>query len=154
MRIANRTWLLLAVLLLVLVPGMAEANPTISQEELIAGWRSVAKLVLFALTVLLFEAAVVVAILLCFHIYSPPLIIAVYAANLMVYLVVFIPVYFGTRSVLLSEAVIVGMDCAAVKLLACMPVFQTEDFKGLKWRFAFMVVCIGNLVSYSLGYLR
>jgi hypothetical protein len=154
MQPAKRTWVLFAVLLLLLLPTAAEANPSISQEEWLGIGKQIFRLIVFALTVLCFEAIVVAAVLLCFQVFSPYLFMAIFAANFIFYLLLFIPLYFITDNVLLSEAAIVVVECAVIKLLACMPIFQMENFTGLKWRFAFMASCIGNLVSYALGFIR
>lgn len=78
---------------------------------------------------------------------------ALLGGQLVVYFVIFQPILSEADSLLVAEAVVVAADGAFIKMLSSFETFQTEDFKGLKWRTAFICSAVGNTLSYYIGTL-
>jgi hypothetical protein len=76
---------------------------------------------------------------------------ALLGGQLVVYFVIFQPILSEADSLLVAEAVVVAADSAFIKLLSSFETFQTEDFKGLKWRTALICSAVGNALSYYIG---
>jgi hypothetical protein len=51
----------------------------------------------------------------------------------------------------IAETVIVGLDGLLIKTLTFHEAFREEKFRPLKWRYAFLIALVGNLVSYFIG---
>jgi hypothetical protein len=97
------------------------------------------------------EVLLVATILYFCHMAVVPLLIALFTGNMVMYFVIFLPVLSKTGNVPASEAVIVAVEGAFIKMLSWFDTFQLEDFKGLKWRSAFIIAAVGNLLSYYSG---
>jgi hypothetical protein len=97
------------------------------------------------------EVLLVATILYFCHMAMVPLLIALFTGNIVMYFVIFLPVLSKTGSVPASEAVIVAVEGVFIKMLSSFEAFQLEDFKGLKWRSAFIIAVAGNLLSYYSG---
>jgi hypothetical protein len=97
------------------------------------------------------EVLLVATILFFCHMAVAPLLIALFAGNLVMYFVIFLPVLSRTGNVPASEAVIVFFEGAFIKVLSRFDTFQSDDFKGLKWITAFIIAAVGNLLSYYSG---
>ena len=97
------------------------------------------------------EVLLTTIILFFCHMAVVPLLIALFAGNMVMYFVIFQPVLSATGNVLASEAVIVAVEGAFIKMISSFDTFQLEDFKGLKWRTAFIIAVVGNLLSYYSG---
>jgi hypothetical protein len=97
------------------------------------------------------EVLLVTTILFFCHMAVVPLLIALFAGNVVMYFVIFLPVLSATGNVPASEAVIVAVEGAFIKMLSRFNIFQLEDFRGLKWRTALMIAAVGNLLSYYSG---
>jgi hypothetical protein len=76
---------------------------------------------------------------------------ALLGGNAAIYFLLFQPLLSVIGNVLAAEAVIVAADGAYIKMLSVFEPFQTEDFKGLKWRTAFICAAAGNVLSYFVG---
>jgi multisubunit Na+/H+ antiporter MnhG subunit len=97
------------------------------------------------------EVLLVATILYFCHMALKPLLITLFIGNIVMYFVVFQPVLSATGNVPISEAVIVIVEGAFIKMLSSLDVFQLEDFKGLKWITAMIIAAAGNALSYYSG---
>ncbi|MFA5239477.1 MAG: hypothetical protein WC476_07195 [Phycisphaerae bacterium] len=122
------------------------ANPTDPLAPF--GW---IKLGIFYASCFGLEVLLVATILFFCHMAVLPLLIALFTGNAVMYFVIFQPILSATENVPVSEAVIVVVEGVFIKILSSFDNFQLEDFKGLKWRTAFIVAAMGNLLSYYSG---
>ena len=97
------------------------------------------------------EASIITLILFFCHLAIVPSVIAMFAGNLLMYFVIFRPVLEATNNVPIAEAVIVAAEAVFILIISRIELFQDEDFKGLKWRTAFLCAVVGNLLSYYVG---
>ena len=97
------------------------------------------------------EACLVTLMLLFFNMPLKPLFFAVFLGNLAVYFALFLPLLDSSIDLWLLEALIVIVDGIMIKVISCFGVFQEADFKGLKWKWAFLAAILGNSVSYLIG---
>jgi len=97
------------------------------------------------------EVLLVATILYFCHMAVLPLLIALFTGNIVMYFVIFQPVLSTTGNVPVSEAVIVTVEGAFIKMLSLFGIFQLEDFKRLKLRSALIIAALGNLLSYYSG---
>lgn len=97
------------------------------------------------------EVLITTIILFFCHMAVVPLLIALFVGNLVIYFIIFQPVLSVTENLLVAEVVIVVVEGAFIKMISSFDTFQLEDFKGLKWRTAFITAVVGNLLSYSAG---
>jgi len=135
------------VLIAILFPAtVAFANPVIMPVPL--NW--VRSVILFG-SCFGSEVLLTTTILFFCHMAVVPLLIVLFIGNMVMYFVIFQPVLSATGNVLASEAVIVAVEGAFIKMISSFDIFQLEDFKGLKWRTAFIIAVVGNLLSYSAG---
>jgi hypothetical protein len=135
------------VFIAVLFPTtVAFANPTIMPNPL--HW---VRFVIVFGSCFGLEVLLTTTILFFCHMAVVPLLIALFAGNMVMYFVIFQPVLSVTGNVLASEAVIVAVEGAFIKMISSFDTFQLEDFKGLKWITAFIIAAVGNLLSYSAG---
>jgi len=137
-----KKWIVLIVLLF---PATLLANPVVFDPF------SSIRLVLIIGSLLWLEAAVI-TIILCFcRMEIVPSFIAMFAGNLAIYFAIFLPVLSAVNNLLIAEATIVTIDGAFIKIISTFDSFQMEDFKGLKWRTAFICAIVGNALSYYVG---
>lgn len=139
-----KKWVVL--LALIFPPTVAFANPVIFYTPA----DFVAPVILY-ISCFGLEVLLVTTILFFCHMRVVPLLIVLFIGNMVMYFVIFHPVLLATESVLTSEAVIVVVEGAFIKLLSLFDTFQLEDFKGLKWITAFIIAVVGNLLSYYSG---
>jgi hypothetical protein len=139
-----KKWVFLLVLLF--PATVAFANPTIIPHPM----GLVRSVILYA-SCFGAEVLLVTTILFFCHMTVVPLLIVLFIGNMVMYFVIFHPVLLATESVLVSEAVIVVVEGAFIKMLSLFDTFQLEDFKGLKWITAFIIAVVGNLLSYYSG---
>jgi len=97
------------------------------------------------------EVLLVVTILLFYHMDVFPVMVALFAGNILGYFFVFLPILEETGNVFASEMIIVCVEAVFIKLLSLFERFQMDDFKRLGWITAFVVAAIGNYVSYYAG---
>ena len=135
------------VLIAVLFPAtIAFANPVIVPNPI--NW---VKLVIIYVSSFGVEVLLITTILFFFHMAVTPLLIALFTGNVLMYFVIFQPILSATGNVPASEAVIIAVEGAFIKMLSRFDIFQLEDFKGLKWITAFIIAAVGNAMSYSAG---
>jgi hypothetical protein len=139
-----RKWLILIVLLF--PAATAFANPVIIFDP-IDGVRYVIVLG----SILGLEVLVTTIILFFCHIAVVPSLIALFTGNLLMYFVIFKPILSATENVPVAEAVIVAAEGVFIKVISLFDTFRLEDFKGLKWRTAFIISAVGNILSYGAG---
>jgi len=97
------------------------------------------------------EAGIATLLLLFWGTETKPLYAALIAGNLAIYLVVFLPLLDNTSNVWFAEGVIVGLDGLLIKILTLFDVFQDDTFRPLRWRYAFLIATVSNVVSYCIG---
>lgn len=97
------------------------------------------------------EACIVTLLLLFFGMSLKPLFWALFFGNLALYFVVFLPLLEFLPSLWMAEVLIVAADGAMIKGLSMHGLFQENDFKGLKWRYALLIAMLGNSLSYCVG---
>jgi hypothetical protein len=135
------------ILILLLFPAtIAFANPTTPFAQF--GW---IKSIILYVSCFGAEVLLVATILFFCHMAVVPLLIALFTGNIVMYFVIFQPVLLATGNVPASEAVIVAVEGAFIKMLSRFDTFQLEDFRGLKWRTALIIAAAGNLLSYYSG---
>ncbi|MFZ0035006.1 MAG: hypothetical protein WAK60_08485 [Sedimentisphaerales bacterium] len=135
------------VLIALLFPAtIAFANPTTPFAQF--NW--IKSIILFGSCFGL-EVLLTTTLLFFCHMAVVPLLIALFTGNIVMYFVIFQPVLSATGNVPASEAVIVAVEGAFIKMISSFGTFQLEDFKGLKWRTAFIIAAAGNLLSYYSG---
>jgi hypothetical protein len=135
------------ILIALLFPATeAFANPTTA-----FGQFSWVKSIILYVSCFGLEVLLVTTILFFCHMAVAPLLIALFTGNVVMYFVIFQPVLSATGNVPASEAVIVAVEGAFIKVISSFDTFQLEDFKGLKWRTAFIIAAAGNLLSYYSG---
>jgi hypothetical protein len=136
-----RKW---AVLILLLYPAAAFANPVIDPF-------SGLQVVIVLGSALGVEVGLITIILFFCHMDPARSFLALLGGNLVIYFFLFQPILSQINSLLAAEAVIVAADGAYIKMLSSFEVFQADDFKGLKWRTAFICAAAGNALSYYIG---
>ena len=97
------------------------------------------------------EACLVTLLLLFFNMSIKPLFFALFFGNMVLYFVVFLPLLDLLPNLWITEILIVIADCIMIKLISLFEMFQEIDFNGLKWKYAFLVSMLGNLISYYVG---
>jgi hypothetical protein len=137
------------VAVFLLTPLVACANPVIVNPS------SLLAFCVVAFWALVIEAGVV-ALLLAFRGVAPlRVFIAYFIVNAAVFLFLFQPLLEGSKSlpVPVLELLVVLIDGAAIKLLATLNSFQGENYRGVSWLTATIVSCVGNGLSYFVGYI-
>ena len=51
----------------------------------------------------------------------------------------------------MAEVLIVAVDGIMIKGISLCEMFQEISFKGLKWKYAFLIGMLGNVISYYVG---
>jgi hypothetical protein len=97
------------------------------------------------------EACLATLLLLFFNMSVKPLFLALFFGNLVLYFMVFLPLLDLLPSLWMAEALIVAADGIMIKAISLCEMFQEMDFKGLKWKYAFLIGMLGNSVSYYVG---
>ena len=97
------------------------------------------------------EVCLVTLLLLFFSMSVKPLFLALFISNLIIYFVVFLPVLNLLPNLWMAEVLIVAADGIMIKVISLGEMFQEQDFKGLKWKYAFLISMLGNLISYYVG---
>jgi hypothetical protein len=97
------------------------------------------------------EACLAGLLLLFFKMSVKPLFFALFFGNLVLYFVVFLPLLDLLPSVWMAEVLIVAADGIMIKVITLCEMFQEMDFKGLKWKYAFLIGMLGNSISYYVG---
>jgi hypothetical protein len=134
--------------LLLFLGSMAYANPVIVPDPISAfGYVAVPG---SAITV---EVSIVTLILMFFDLSVKPVWIGLFIGNLILYFVLFLPLFHAISSLLIVEGIIVAADGILIKVISCFDTFQQNTFKGLSWKYVFVIAAAGNIVSYYLGFL-
>jgi hypothetical protein len=132
--------------LLFCLADVVRANPVIVYDPISAfGYVAVLG---SAITV---EVSIVTLILLFFDLSVKPVWIGLFIGNLIIYFVLFVPLFHATSSLLVVEGLIVAADGILIKVISFFDTFQQNTFKGLPWKYAFVIAAAGNAVSYYLG---
>jgi len=97
------------------------------------------------------EAFVVTAILFFCRMAIYPSLIALFIGNITIYFIIFKPLLSAVDNVLVAEVLIIIVEGIFIKIISSFDIFQLEDFKGLKWRTAFIASAVGNALSYYSG---
>lgn len=97
------------------------------------------------------EAGIATLLLLFWGIEPTPVYIGLIVGNLAIYFAVFLPLLERVSMIWLAEAVVVGFDAVLIKILMHYDTFCGDTFRPLKWRYAFIIAAVGNLVSYYVG---
>jgi hypothetical protein len=135
-----------AVLLILLYPAAAAfANPVNFDP---GSW--IAFVIVFGATFGL-EACVITTILFFCHMAAIPSLIALLIGNASIYFIIFKPLLSAVNNVLVAEVLIIVVEGIFIKIISSIDTFQLEDFKGLKWRTAFIASAVGNALSYYSG---
>jgi hypothetical protein len=132
------------IFLVLLFSATAFANPVGFPDENL-------KLVVVLGSTFAAEAALVAVILFFCHMAIVPSFVAMFTGNLLMYFIIFRPVLGVTHSVPVAESVIVAAEAVFIRLISKVGSLQEEDFKGLKWRTAFVCATVGNVLSYYVG---
>jgi len=102
---------------------------------------------------LFLEVSIMTILLFFLHMSPVPVFLALFAGNLGIYFAVFVPVLDAMLNLLVAEMLIVGLEGTFIKLISLSEIFQLETFTLLKWKSAFIIATVGNIVSYYVGYL-
>ena len=97
------------------------------------------------------EACTVTLILIFFNMCLKPVFYAVFASNIIIYFVVFLPLLYKTENLCLSEIIIVLIDATIIKLLTCSLTFTELNFQRIRWPYILLIALIGNTMSYITG---
>jgi hypothetical protein len=140
--VAMRRWIF--IVLCVLVPGVARANPYVLDPSSLIAFGVV------AFWALIVEAGIV-ALLLTFAGLAPLRVFGGYfLANAAVFMFVFWPLQQHVALPLL-EAVVVVIDAASIKLLSKFAPFQGDSYRSVGWLFAGLTSLAGNAASFFVG---
>jgi hypothetical protein len=133
------------IVLLFCLAAAAYANPIVFDPV-----GSVASAIVLGSAVVI-EAGIVTLILLFWGIEPKPVYMALIVGNSAVYFLIFLPLVEFSSKIWIAEAVIVGLDAVLIKIITHYDIFCGDTFRLLKWRYAFIIAAIGNLVSYYVG---
>jgi len=97
------------------------------------------------------EACLVTLLLLFFDMPVKPLFLALFFGNLAIYFVVFLPLLDLLPNLWMAEILIIVADGIMIKVISLCEMFQEMDFKGLKWKYAFLIGMLGNSISFYIG---
>jgi hypothetical protein len=97
------------------------------------------------------EAIIITIILLFCHMQPASSFIALLTGNVVMYFAIFRPVLSAVENVWVAELMIIVVEGIFIKVISLFDAFQLEDFKGLKWRTAFICAAAGNALSYYVG---
>lgn len=100
---------------------------------------------------LLVEVCLVTLFLFFFNMAVKPLFWALFLGNLLIYHVLFLPLLDSLPNTWTAELLIVIADGIMIKLICLCEIFQDIEFRGLKWKYAFIASFLGNLFSYAFG---
>jgi len=135
----------LAIIILLLYPAtIAFANPVVDPATDIG-------FIIVLGSALGLEVLITATILYFCHMAFVPLLIALFAGNLIMYFVIFQPVLSGISNIFSAETIIIIVEGIFIKVVSRFDVFQLEEFKRLRWTTAFIVAAVGNALSYSTG---
>jgi len=135
----------LLLFLLICLSGAAFANPVIIDP--IGSTAFVAVLG----SAMVVEASIIAILLLFFDMRIGPVFAALFAGNLALYFIVFLPLLDAAPSLWIPETVIVAIEGTFIKIISFYDTFQMDSFKSLKWKYAFIISAVGNIVSYYVG---
>jgi hypothetical protein len=138
-----RKWAVLFFMLF--LTGAVWANPVIYPSISDGGYF----VVLVSASVV--EVSLVALILFCFDFALKPVWMALFVGNMIIYYMIFLPLLDAVSSLLIVEGLIVAADGILIKTVSLFDIFQQQTFKGLRWKYAFLIAAIGNIVSYYLG---
>lgn len=97
------------------------------------------------------EVSITTVLLFFFHMSVVPVFFALLIGNLAIYFGVFVFLLDVVPSLLIAEAVLVAIEGAFIKLISFFDTFQLDTFTLLKWRYAFIIAAVSNVVSYYVG---
>jgi hypothetical protein len=137
-----RGWII--ILLSVLVPVVARANPYILDPSSLIAFGAV------ALWALIVETGIV-ALLLVFRGLSPlRMFCGYFLTNVTVFIFVFCPLRDHLALPIL-EALVVAIDAAFIILLSKFAAFQGDSYRKVSWWFACLTSLAGNAASFFVG---
>ena len=137
-----RRWIV--VLLCVLIPLAARANPYIVNPSSLIAFTVVAFMALIV------EAGIV-ALVLAFAGLSPLRMFGAYwLANVAVFLFLFWPLQQRLPLPVL-EGLVVTVDAVSIKALSKVTAFQSDSYSRLGWCFAGVASLVGNAASFCIG---
>jgi len=97
------------------------------------------------------EVCLVTLLLLFFDMSVKPVFFALFFGNALLYFLVFLPLLEVLPSLWMSEVLIVAVDGILIKVISLCEMFWEMSFKGLKWKYAFLIGMLGNVMSYYVG---
>jgi hypothetical protein len=134
------------IVLLFCLSGAAYANPMVMFDPLHKAVYAMA-----VVTALTAEAGLVSLLLVFWGIDLKQAYAALRVGNLFLYCAAFLPLLALLANTWFAEAIIVGLDGLLIKTLTLHKAFREENFRPLKWEYAFLIALAGNLISYFIG---
>jgi hypothetical protein len=136
----------LFIALAFMIPVIAHANPvSIDGQSLIA-------FAIIAFWALVIESGIVTLTLVSCGPLIVPLFSTLVLANVLVFLLAFLPLS-GRVSLWLLEPGVVIADALLIKLVSSLPFVQGGGFLGVTWRRTLVASLLGNTASFFLGVL-
>ena len=136
----------LFIVLALLLPVIAHANPvSINGQSLIA-------FAIVAFWALVIESGIVTLVLVSRGPLIVPLFGTLVIANVLVFLLAFLPLS-GQVALWLLEPGVVLADGLFIKLVCSLPFVQGGGFVGVTWRRALVASLLGNAASFFIGVL-
>jgi len=134
------------IMLLLMLPFVVQANPVMIDGQSLIAFGIV------AFWALVIESGITTFALLSTGIFIVPSFITLLAANVAVFLFVFLPLT-SSVSLWILEPGVVLTDALAIKVLTSAPFLQGTDFLGVSWRRALVASLLGNAASLFIGVL-
>lgn len=136
----------LAIAVLLMLPGIARANPVMIDGQSLIAFGIV------AFWALVIESAIATLALVSSGVLIVPSFATLVLANVLVFVFGFLPLT-GRVSLWFLEPGVVVVDALLLKLLASVPFLQGGGFVGVSWRRALVASLLGNVVSFFIGVL-
>ena len=134
------------IAVVLMMPIIAQANPvSVNGQSLIA-------FAIIAFWALVIESGVATLALVSCGAIVLPLFGMLVVANVLVFLLAFLPLS-GRVSLWLLESGVVIADALLIKFVSSRPFVQGGAFLGVSWRRALVASLLGNTVSFFIGVL-
>lgn len=134
------------IAIILVMPSIARANPvSVDGQSLIA-------FAIVAFWGLVIESGIAALTLLSCGPLVVPLFGTLTVANIVVFMIAFLPLS-GRVSLCLLEPGVVVADTMLIKLIASLPFVQGGGFVGVSWRRALVGSLLGNAASFFVGVL-
>lgn len=134
----------LSILACWLIPFIASANPIAINGQSVLAFSVV------AFWALVIESGIVTLAMVSRGIVIVPAFIILIAANVVIFVVAFLPLS-ARFSLWILEPGVVLVDAALIKLVLAVPFLQGGGFLGVSWRRAFLASLLGNAASFFVG---